>query len=106
MSNIPRTLSITEARKRIFELADGVQVPGVHYTLTEKGRPRVVLMSPEEYEGWAETLDILAEDPDVVAGVRRAKTDIQKGNFIMLESLKKKYGIQNTPRKKRGKRTR
>ena len=56
MADAPRTLSITEARKRIFELAEEVQTLGVHYTLTEKGRPRAVLISPEEYEGWTETL--------------------------------------------------
>ena len=106
MEDANRTLSITEARKRIFELADKVQVLGVHYTLTEKGRPRAVLMSPEEYDGWAETLDILAEDPNVVKEIRRGQSEIKKGNFSSLESLKKKYGIQNTPRKKRGKRTR
>jgi prevent-host-death family protein len=106
MVSITRTLSITEARKRIFELANNVQVPGVHYTLTENGRPRVILMSPEEYEGWAETLDILAEDPDVVAEVQRAQVDMKKGEVVSLAALKKKYGIQRSARTKRGKGTR
>ena len=45
-----RTLSITEARKRIFEIIDEVQKPDTHYTLTEKGRPKAEILSVEKFD--------------------------------------------------------
>jgi PHD/YefM family antitoxin component YafN of YafNO toxin-antitoxin module len=105
MTTLSRTLSITEARKRIFEIASEVR-PGVHFTLTEKGHSRIVVMSSEEHEGWMETLDIMAEDPDALKAIRRARANFEKGNYSTLEELKKKYGIQSHPGRKRRKRTR
>ena len=100
------TLSITEARKRIFELAEEVQTPGVHFTLTEKGKARVVLMSVEEFEGWMETMDILAEDPHVVQELKSAQAQFERGEYVTLEELKAKYGLSDIPHHKRGKRIR
>ena len=104
MSDAAHTISITEARKRIFEIADEVQVPGVHYTLTEKGRPRAVVMSPEEYEGLLETLDILSEDPTILKDLKESERQIKRGEYVTLEELEKEYGISPRPLRKGKKR--
>lgn len=44
-----KTISLTEARKNIFLLADSVQNSGNYYTLTERGRPKAVLLSEEKF---------------------------------------------------------
>ena len=106
MVDASRTISITEARKRIFEIADKVQRPGVHFTLTENGRPRMVIMSPEEFEGWMETLDIMSEDASALKEIRQAEKDFKKGTYITLEEVKKEYGIPSRPLSKRKKRSR
>ncbi len=106
MVDASRTISITEARKRIFEIADEVQTPGVHFTLTEKGKPRMLVMSPEEFEGWMETLDIMAEDPGALDAIKEAQEDFKKGYYVTLEELRKEYGISDTSRPKRKKRIR
>ena len=59
MMNIKRTISISEARKRIFDIAEDVQVPERVYTLTADGKPKAVIMSAEEYESLLETFDFL-----------------------------------------------
>jgi len=45
-----KTLSISEARKNIFDIAEEVQKPGVFYTLTEKGLPKAVVLSAEQFD--------------------------------------------------------
>ena len=105
MVDASRTLSITEARKRIFELADEVR-PGVHFTLTEKGRPRMVMMSPEEYEGWMETFDVMMEMPNLSEVVKQARKEYAQGKFITLSDLRKKYEVPRRTRSKRSKRVR
>lgn len=44
------TLSLSEARKKIFTIAEEVQESGVFYTLTEYGRPKVVVAAAEAFE--------------------------------------------------------
>lgn len=44
------TLPITEARKNIFNIAEEVQKENVYYTLTEFGKPKMVLLSAKKFE--------------------------------------------------------
>ena len=111
------TIPITEGRKRIFQISDEVQKPGQYYTLTEKGRPKVVIMSAEEFESWQETLEVMKEFPNLDKDIKRAKEEYKKGDYITLEKLlekegyvlrdkgKKKYGISSRHPKRSSKRS-
>ncbi|MBU4298753.1 type II toxin-antitoxin system Phd/YefM family antitoxin [Patescibacteria group bacterium] len=93
--NTKTTLSITEARKKIFKIAKDIQKPSRYYTLTERGRPKVVLMSAEEFESWQETLEVMREFPDLdkdIAEVDRAVKSGEYKNWTTLEELLKEYG--------------
>lgn len=97
------TLSISEARKKIFQIADEVQKPSVYYTLTQNGRPKVVIMSAEEFESWQETMEIMA-DPELVAEIKQTEKDFEEGrmeNFISWEEAKKELGylLADKPKK-------
>jgi prevent-host-death family protein len=48
------TLSISEARKKFFTIAEDVQKPGAYYTLTERGRPKAVIVSADRFESLME----------------------------------------------------
>lgn len=50
MKHRTTTIPISEARKNIFSIAEEVQNPNVHYTLTERGRPKIVILSAEKFE--------------------------------------------------------
>ncbi len=64
MNNI-NTLSLTEARKQLFELAKNVQQPAVYYTFTAKGRDSVVMLSADEFASWMETFEVLKDFPQL-----------------------------------------
>lgn len=101
------TIPITEARKRIFDIAEEVQEPGVYYTFTEKGRPKAVLMSAEEFESWVETLEATREFPDLKKDVKEAEQAFKSGeykNWTTLEELLVREGllIADKSRKKYG----
>jgi len=102
------TLSLTEARKRIFEICEAVQQPGVYYTLTENGKPKVVILSYEEYESILETMDVMEEMPELAEELQESREAIKKGEhknwttleellakqgFVLAEKAKKPYGI-------------
>lgn len=115
MINIKTTISISEARKRIFDIADEVQAPNKVYTLTADGRPKVVIMSAEEYESWMETMEVLREFPDIDKDI--AETDeavrtgvykkwatledmIAKRPLSVVEKSRKTYGIRTNNKTK------
>jgi len=99
--DIKTTLPISEARKKIFDIAKEVQKPNKYYTLTERGRPKAVIMSALEFESWAETLDVMKDFPNLDKDIKEARREFKKGDYIILEDLLKKEGfILNNESKK------
>ena len=91
--NTKTTLSISEARKRIFEIAKKVQKPSTHYILTNKGKPRAVFMSAEEFESWQETLEAIHDFPNLEKDVKRAEKEYEQGNYETLQNVLAKEGF-------------
>ncbi|OGF23355.1 hypothetical protein A2Y83_01410 [Candidatus Falkowbacteria bacterium RBG_13_39_14] len=119
--DISTTLPMTEARKRIFKIADEVQKQGRYYTITERGKPKMVLISAREFESLLETIEALRDLPDLKRDMEEVDSDIDSGaykNYTALESIlfkegflvndkgKIKYGLSNSLKKEGGKRTR
>ncbi len=108
------TLPISQARKEIFKIADKVQKPSNYYTLTEKGKPKAVVISAEEFDSWQETLEVIKDFPNLEKEAKRAEKDLEKGNFSSLEevlaeegfifSKKQSKNVSNSFSKKGGKR--
>lgn len=84
------TLSISQARTKIFDLAEEVQTPGRVYTFTDKGVPKVVMLSAEEYESLLETLEVMSIFPKLDRDIKAARRDFKKGNYITLDQYLKK----------------
>ena len=91
--NTKTTLPISEARKKIFEIAEKVQKPSTHYILTEKGRPKVAFMSAEEFESWQETLEAIRDFPDLEKDIKKAEKEYKRGDYSTLESVLSKEGF-------------
>ena len=90
------TISITEARSNIFDIAEDVQKPGCYYTLTENGRPKVVLMSAEEFESWMETMEVVRTFPNLDRDVAETDAAVKSGEYkkwSTLEDLLAKEGF-------------
>lgn len=104
------TIPITEARRRIFDIAEAVQKPSLHYVLTEKGKPKAVIMSAEEFESWQETLEVMEQFPDLAKDISRLDRDIKTGRYkkyTTFEELlaKEGYAVSPTDKTKSRKRT-
>jgi prevent-host-death family protein len=109
MFNTKTTIPISEARRRIFDIADEVQAPNKVYTLTADGKPKVVIMSAEEYESWMETMEVLREFPDLDKEIAETDEAVRTGAYkkwatledmiakrplAVAEKSKKRYGIR------------
>jgi antitoxin YefM len=89
--NSKTTLSISEARKRIFDIAEEVQKPGKFYTFTEKGVPKAVLMSAEQFDSLMEDLE-LSGDPEFAKRMEEVEKEFKRGEYVTLEEAKKELG--------------
>ena len=92
--NSKNTISITEARKRIFEIAQEVQKPDRRYVLTENGKPQVVVMSYEEFENLMDDIEIYS-DPGYAKRIAEAEAEIDRGEYVTWKDLKKELGLES-----------
>lgn len=113
------TLPISQARSIIFDIAEQVQKPGAYYTLTEKGLPKAVIMSAEEFESWQETLEVMSENPGLKNDLKEVDQDVKSGKYktytsleqllgkegyIISDRAKTKYGVRSQNKTQRRKR--
>jgi antitoxin YefM len=87
------TLPISEARGKIFKIAESVQRPSTYYTLTEKGRPKAVVLSAEEFESWQETLEVIRDFPGLEKDVKIAERDCKRRKCATLEDVLSREGF-------------
>lgn len=107
--NSKYTIPISEARKKIFDIAEHVQKPGVYFTLTEKGRAKAVMLSAEEFDSLIETLEVMRIFPDLEKEFAETDEAIRTGEYkkwtsldnllaekgyILKDKLKKKYEVR------------
>ena len=114
------TISISQARSKLFAIAQKVQTPGVYFTFTDKGRPKTVIMSADEYESMVETLEVMHDFPDLDKTIAKVDKDIKSGAYLRYPTLddiltkegyilnnkaKTKHVISTTHRAKRAKKS-
>lgn len=82
------TLSVSEAKMKLSALVDAVNTTDQEITITKNGKPVAVLVSPDEFEGWRETLAIRS-DPDLVKEIKKSLTALKKSkaSLYTLEEL-------------------
>lgn len=107
--NHQTTLPITAARVKIFDIASKVQKPGLYYTLTNNGRPQAVIMSAQEFESWAETLEVMRDFPHIAKDAKEARRDYASGKWKKYTTLEqviataRNYGVSRSAKTKRRK---
>lgn len=83
-------LPLSEIKKRLSEIVDGVEARHDRVVLTRNGRPAAVIMSPDELESLEETLDILS-DPQAMKAIREAEVAIDAGDVVRADHLRARF---------------
>jgi prevent-host-death family protein len=71
------TLSLSEAKMKLSELIDRVQSTDAEIIITKNGRPAAVLVSPDEFEGWKETISIQS-DKELMVEIKKGMSALKK----------------------------
>ena len=85
------TLSLSEAKMKLSELVEKVHSLDEEIMITKNGRPAAVLVSPHEYEGWKETIEIKS-DPYLVEEIKQGLSALKKRS--KLYTLEELFGDQ------------
>ena len=90
---IMKTLSLSEAKMKLSALIDFIRVTAEEVVITKNGRPAAALVSPDEFEGWKETLAVRSDSElmEEIAGLRSFR--IKRFRIIYKVSSKKEIGI-------------
>lgn len=84
-----RSLTASEAKKRLLELIRESDESFERYTITRNGEPKAVLMSVDDYDGWLETLELLS-NKSTVAEIKKARKELDQGKGIPFERILEK----------------
>ncbi len=82
------TISVSEAKMKLSALVEAVRETDEEVVITKNGRPVAVLVSPDEFESWRETMKVRF-DADLMEEIKKGLSSMKKGkaSLYMLEEL-------------------
>ena len=84
-----QVITAANARSIFFEILDKVSKLRQVFTITNKGRAKAVIMSADEFEEWAETLEIMAHSK-TVKGIKKGLKELKSGKHVSHNEIFKK----------------
>lgn len=84
-----RTITLKALRPELPHVADAVESKLDRYIVTRHGQPVMMLISPEDYEGLLETIEILS-DKSSARRIRKSWKEARAGKTTALETLRRR----------------
>ena len=72
-----KVLPLSEVKMKLSQLVEEVSSLDEEITITRNGKPVAIIVSPDEFDSWKETLAIRA-DAELMVEIRRGLEDIRK----------------------------
>jgi PHD/YefM family antitoxin component YafN of YafNO toxin-antitoxin module len=89
-----QTLSMTEARNKIMQLAEAMERdPSLVVQVEKRGRRVMTLLPSNLYDGLVETLEVL-NDQDTAARLRQALREVESGKAVPWSKVKGRLGVE------------
>ncbi len=85
-----KTLSVSEAKMKLSGLVESVSSTDEEIVITKNGSPAAVLISPDEFESWKETIAIRS-DSSLMSEIKKGLKSLKgkKARLYTLEELVK-----------------
>ena len=72
-----KVIPLSEVKMKLSQLLEEVSSLDEEITITRNGKPVAIIVSPDEFDSWKETLAIRA-DAELMAEIRRGLENIKK----------------------------
>ena len=83
-----KTLSLSEAKMKLSSLVEAVSATDEEVVITKNGSPAAVLVSPDEFESWKETIAVRSDlqlMKEIKEGLKALKN--KKARLYTIEEL-------------------
>ena len=84
MQTIETYVPITQAKAKLLDMVRQLRDTNDTIAITKNGVPEAVMLSMKKFEGFLETIDILA-DPEMMKQLRGSAQDVKAGRLIDLD---------------------
>ena len=84
MQTIENYVPVTQAKANLLEMVRKLGENDDTIAITKNGIPEVVMLSMKKFEGYLETIDILA-DQDMMTQLKGSANDVKTGRLIELD---------------------
>lgn len=84
MQTIETFIPITQAKAKLLDLVRQLHDTDDTIAITKNGVPEAILLSMKKFEGYLETIDILA-DPEMMKQLKGSAKDIKAGRLINID---------------------
>ena len=83
-----KTLSLSEVKMKLSGLVEAVRNTDEEIVITKNGSPAAVLISPDEYESWKETIRVRS-DASLMAEIQKGLKELRekRARLYTLEEL-------------------
>jgi antitoxin YefM len=83
-----KTLSLSEVKMKLSSLVDLVNSTDEELVITKNGRPAAVIVSPDEFDSWKETIAIRS-DAELMSEIQKGLAALKRKNtkLYTLEEL-------------------
>jgi prevent-host-death family protein len=83
-----KTMSLSEAKMKLSRLVEIVRDTDEEVMITKNGRPAAIIVSPDEFDSWRETIAIRS-DAELMKEVKEGLSALKKkrANLYTLEEL-------------------
>ena len=83
-----KTLSLSEVKMKLSVLVEALKATDEEIIITKNGKPAAVLVSPDEFDSWRETIAVRS-DPALMDEIRSGLKELKekKAHLYSLEEL-------------------
>ena len=86
-----KTITLKALRPELPRVADAIRIESKldRYIVTQHGHPVMMLISPEDYEGLLETIEVLS-DKTAAKRIRKSWKEARAGKTVSLQALRRR----------------
>ena len=84
MQTIETFVPITQAKAKLLDMVRQLRETNDTIAITKNGVPEAVMLSMRKFEGFLDTIDILA-DPEMIKQLKGSAKDVKAGRLIDLD---------------------
>jgi PHD/YefM family antitoxin component YafN of YafNO toxin-antitoxin module len=92
MQKPQKTISMAKFAKNPESVARDIDASGAVYSIQRPGKPRMLMMDAEYYDGWRIVIELM-QNPNWREELEQSRRDIEAGRGISLDELEAELGL-------------